>query len=96
MVNTYPYVLLTKALLPIMSKSHKSMIVNMSSSASFFPEPFAAVYSATKVFNRYFSESMRHEKMKNVEILTVCPMFVQTNMTNNIAPSWTTGVTSSE
>ncbi len=35
-VNTYPYVLLTRALLPQMVSSHKkACIVNLSSSASF-------------------------------------------------------------
>lgn len=28
--------------------------------------------------------------------MTVCPMFVQSNMTHNIAPNWSLGVTSSE
>jgi hypothetical protein len=28
--------------------------------------------------------------------MTVCPMFVQSNMTHNIAPNWTIGVASSE
>ena len=28
--------------------------------------------------------------------MTVCPMFVQSNMTHNVAPNWSIGVTSSE
>lgn len=94
--NTYPYVLLTKVLLSsLKNRKGQSIIVNLSSSASFLPTPLMAVYSCTKVFDRYLSESLRVElKDSNVEVLTVCPMFVQTNMTLNTEPGWGTGITS--
>ena len=92
---------MTRALLPALKKrkDKKAQIINLSSSASFFPEPYVAVYSATKVFDRYFSESLRFElnqSSSQIEVLTVLPMFVSTSMTFNIKPSWATGVTSSE
>lgn len=79
-INTYPYVLMTRALLPILKKrkDNRSVIVNMASSASFFPEPYVAIYSATKCFDKFFSEALRYElsQSSNIEVLTVNPMFV--------------------
>ncbi len=89
-VNTYPYVLLTRALLPSLRKN--SLIVNLASSASFQPLPLLSIYAASKVFDRFFSEALRIEQSQ-FEVLTVCPMYVQTAMTNNLSPSWTSGVT---
>lgn len=92
---------MTSTLLPLMLSSKKrACIVNLSSCASFMPLPYSAIYASTKVFDRFFSESLRIElaqsnKSQNIEVMTVCPMFVQTNMTNNVAPSWSLGVTSS-
>ena len=84
-----------------MSSKKKACIINLSSSASFQPQPFTSIYASTKVFDRFFSESLRIEleqnpKSSHLEVLTVCPMFVQTNMTHNVEPSWKLGVTSSE
>ena len=63
-VNTYPYVLLARALLPYLQKrgaDGRSTIVNLASSASFFPLPYSAIYSSTKVFDRFFSEALSIE-----------------------------------
>jgi short-subunit dehydrogenase len=84
-VNTYPYVLLTCALLPTLMKAPKSLIVNLASSASFQPGPYQGIYSCTKVFDRFYSEALQSElQSKGVEVLTVCPMYVETNMTQNM------------
>ena len=85
-VNTYPYVLMTSALLPLLKQrgNFKSCIVNLSSSASFQPAPILGLYAATKVFDRFFSEALWQELSQSgssIEVMTVCPMFVQTNMT---------------
>ena len=100
-VNTYPYVLMTSALLPLLKQrgNFKSCIVNLSSSASFQPAPLLGLYAATKVFDRFFSEALWQELSQSgspIEVMTVCPMFVQTNMTSNVQPNWSTGVTSCE
>jgi uncharacterized protein len=99
MVNTYPYVLMTRALLPLLRKRKGSntLIVNVSSSASFQPLPFQNVYACTKVFDRFFSVALQTELTQaahNIEVLTICPFHVQTGMTLNMEPSWTSGVTS--
>lgn len=58
-VNTYPYTILTKA---IMSKLEKgSMIINICSVISQGPSAYDALYAATKVFEVYTFEAMRHE-----------------------------------
>ena len=88
---------MTRALLPLLRKREnlKSCIVNLSSSSSFQPSPLLTVYAATKVFDRFFSEAISSELSKtDIEVMTVCPMFVQTNMTLNVKPNWSTGVTS--
>ena len=93
-VNTFPYVLLTRALLPNLKQKSKSLIVNLASSASFQAIPSLQVYAATKVFDRFFSEALRSElKNTGIEVLTVCPMYVQTSMVNNTEASWRSGVT---
>ena len=55
-VNTYPYVFLTKVLLDqLMARAKnktRSAIINLSSLASTTASPFQAVYGATKVFER--------------------------------------------
>jgi uncharacterized protein len=85
----------------MISSKKRACIVNLASSASFMPLPYSAIYGCTKVFDRFFSESLRIEldqsnKSQHIEVMTVCPMFVQSNMTHNVAPSWSLGVTSSE
>jgi uncharacterized protein len=59
LVNTYPYTLLTKAILPKMEKG--SMIINICSVISQGPSAYDGLYAATKVFEVYTFESMRHE-----------------------------------
>lgn len=80
-VNTYPYILLTSSLLPILKKrkNEHAIIVNIASSAGIYPEPYAAIYACTKVFDKYFSEALRMEqnqKGETLEVLTVCPMII--------------------
>ena len=59
LVNTYPYTLLTKALLHKLVKG--SMIINICSVISQGPSAYDALYAATKVFEVYTFESLRHE-----------------------------------
>lgn len=100
LINSYPYILLTRALLPqLKSRGQVTTIVNMASSAGNQPQPYAAIYSCTKAFDLFFSEALSHEQLSsggNLEVLTVSPMIVQTSMTNNVAVSWSTGATSCE
>ena len=58
-VNTYPYTILTKALRYKLEKG--SMIINICSVISQGPSAYDALYAATKVFEVYTFEAMRHE-----------------------------------
>lgn len=98
-INTYPYILLTRALLPQLKarKTAKTTIVNMASLAGFGAQPYAMTYSATKAFDLSFSEALRKEIAgeKYLEVLTVCPMIVKTSMTKNATLDWTSGAVTS-
>ncbi|TNV76728.1 hypothetical protein FGO68_gene1135 [Halteria grandinella] len=98
LVNTYPYLLLTRALLPqLLKRKVQTAIVNLASSASFIPGPYSAQYHCSKAFDRFFSEALASElDGSHIQVTTVCPMYVQTKMISNMKPSWRNGVTSSE
>ncbi len=58
-VNCYPIVYLTKKLLKKMIlRQKKSAIINLSSVMGQYPTGYAAVYSATKAFDDFFSRSL--------------------------------------
>jgi 17beta-estradiol 17-dehydrogenase / very-long-chain 3-oxoacyl-CoA reductase len=52
---------LTTRLLPKL-KSSPSAIINLSSFLGETPAPYSSLYSATKAFNTYFSESVSLER----------------------------------
>jgi short-subunit dehydrogenase len=84
LVNTYPYTLLTKALLPHLNKcSERSLILNICSTISYGPSAYDALYAATKVFEVFTFESLRRELnasfKKKFDMLTMNPQYVSTN-----------------
>jgi len=57
----------------------KGTIVNISSSAAFFPFPFFSVYAASKACIQSFSQSFDEEiKQNGIRILTACPGQIDT------------------
>ncbi len=67
----------TLAALPYMAKN--SRIINVASSAAFMPQPYFAIYAATKSYVLSFSRALRREiKDKDVFVTTVCPGPVNT------------------
>ncbi len=49
-------------------------VINIGSTASFLPVPFASVYSASKAYVLLFTDALRYEYAdKNVRIMTICP-----------------------
>ncbi len=67
---------MTRLFLVDMEKRNDGKIMNISSSASYFPLPNAAVYAATKAFVRHMSNALHLElKSRNskVQITTICP-----------------------
>lgn len=85
-VNIYPIVMLTKVLIPKIEKRYKTMkkralLINLSSQAAFFPNPYFANYGATKAFDDRLSKSLYFElKGKGVDVLTVRPGVVTTKL----------------
>lgn len=68
------------AALPNMIRKKKGIIINLSSLSSFMPIPKNAMYSATKLFNNSFMESLHISvRDKGIKIQVLCPGFVHTN-----------------
>ena len=73
-LNVTTLTLLTKLLLPPMIKQKEGKILNVSSTAAFFPGPFMSVYYATKSYVFSFSQALREElKGTGVSVTTLCP-----------------------
>lgn len=67
----------TLVALPYMSSN--SRIINMASSAAFLPQPYFAVYAASKAFVLSFSRALRRELYdRGVIVTAVCPGPVDT------------------
>jgi len=68
------------AALPNMVSEKKGVIINLSSLSSFMPIPKNSMYSATKLFNNSFMESLHISfRDKGIKIQALCPGFVRTN-----------------
>lgn len=68
---------LTYMVLPHMSK--KSRIINFASAAAFVPQPYFAVYAATKSYVLSFSRALNAELMdRGIVVTAVCPGPVKT------------------
>ena len=72
-------VLLCQYAIPYMSAGAR--ILNISSASSFQPNPYIALYSATKVFLRSYSRSLNYElQEKGIVSTAVCPGWIDTGM----------------
>jgi short-subunit dehydrogenase len=75
---------LTHLLLPPMVAARQGAIINVSSTASFQPVPYTALYGATKAFVTSFSEGLAEElRPYGIIVVTLCPGGTRTNF--NIA-----------
>lgn len=85
--NCYPVVLLTQQLVGkfeerFSKNKNRSIIINLSSQAALMPMPHFKNYSATKVFDDFFSKGLFYEmRAKGVDVLSVQPGMVATAMT---------------
>lgn len=81
LVNTYPYTLLTRAILPkLKARKQKSLILSICSVISSAPSSYDALYAATKVFEVYQLESLRIESIgSSIDFLIMNPQYVSTN-----------------
>ncbi|XP_052898020.1 inactive hydroxysteroid dehydrogenase-like protein 1 [Anopheles moucheti] len=81
-VNVAAATLLCNILIPSMKQRQRGLIVNVSSIASVCPSPCLATYAASKAYMTSFSVALQEElRPFGVEVQTVRPSFVHTNMT---------------
>jgi len=61
----------------VRNKSYRSAIITISSITSHAPMPLYSLYSASKVFNSYLSESLAVELSdSNIDVFCIKPGFV--------------------
>jgi hypothetical protein len=73
-LNTESAASLIFHLLPLLRKNTPSFILNVSSMAGFAPIPIKNIYSATKSFMIFFSQSLRQQLQKeNISVSCLCP-----------------------
>ncbi|KAM9312171.1 very-long-chain 3-oxoacyl-CoA reductase-B-like [Gastrophryne carolinensis] len=83
--NVQSMLQMIRIVLPRMVQRKKGLIINVSSEAGVRPLPLNSLYSATKVFMDFFSRSLNIEyRSKGITVQSVMPLFVSTNMTQNI------------
>ncbi len=79
MLNVTAVVDLTRLFLPAMIERKSGVIVNVASTASFFPLQTQAVYGATKAFVLSWSEALWAEnRARGIKVLALCPGATQT------------------
>ena len=58
-------------------------VINIGSTASFLPVPYATVYSSTKAYVLMFSEALRYEYSdSNIRVMVSCPGATDSNFRN--------------
>ncbi len=82
LLNVRVTTMLTYYFLPDLKKTTKAYVLNISSFAGMAPVPYKSLYSASKGFIWYFSQSLNVElKGTNVKVLSVYPSGVKTKRT---------------
>jgi len=70
-VNVVALTALTRAILPSMVSRKTGRILNVASTAAFFPGPYMAVYYASKAYVLSFSGALS-EELKNTQVTVTC------------------------
>ncbi|UCF25044.1 MAG: SDR family oxidoreductase [Ralstonia sp.] len=79
LVNCIAAIELTHLLLPGMQARSDGAVINVASTAAFQPDPYMAVYGATKAFLLSFSEAIWAEnRQRGVRVVALCPGATQT------------------
>ncbi|WP_025027808.1 SDR family NAD(P)-dependent oxidoreductase [Caldalkalibacillus mannanilyticus] len=79
MLNVMAVVELTHLFLPEMLRKKSGVVINVSSTAAFQPDPYMAVYGATKAFVLSFTQALWEEnRNRGVQFLTLCPGSTET------------------
>lgn len=78
-INCTTVAVLCRMCIPYMSR--KSYILNLSSQASFQPDPYLNMYAATKAFVTSYSRGLNREvNEKGITVTAVCPGWVDTEL----------------
>ncbi|KAH9407716.1 hypothetical protein TYRP_012538 [Tyrophagus putrescentiae] len=81
-VNMLATVMVTRIVLPSMLNRRRGLLINMSSIAAYQPLPLMGLYSASKVFVEWFSESLNIEYAQDgIDVQTLIPNYIATKMT---------------
>ena len=87
-VNVTAVVHLTKLFLPEMVKKKEGRVLNVASTAAFYPGPLASIYYSTKNFVLAFSEAIAEELRKTgVSVTALCPGPTETNFADRSGTS---------
>jgi short-subunit dehydrogenase len=79
-LNIRAVVELCHVFLPAMASKGDCGILNVGSTGSFVPVPWAAVYGATKAFVLSFSEALYYEyRDRGVQVTALCPGNTESN-----------------
>jgi len=80
-INIGTTTLMTKLVIKQMRERGKGAIINMSSASEFQPMPLMAVYSATKIYIKSFSDAIRAEYSQfGINVQHLSPFFITTKM----------------
>jgi short-subunit dehydrogenase len=83
-INVFGLIRMTKAVLPHMRAQGHGRIINLSSVLGFIPQPYMAVYVASKHAVEGYSESLDHEVREHgVRVLLVQPAYTHTSFEGN-------------
>jgi short-subunit dehydrogenase len=78
-VNVLALTALTRLLLPGMRERGQGRVLNVASTAAYFPGPFMAVYYASKAYVLSFSEALANElRGTGVRVTALCPPATET------------------
>ncbi|CAG9315230.1 unnamed protein product [Blepharisma stoltei] len=87
-VNIYPQTMISYHLLPKLFQRYKrenkrSLIMNICAIMDIMITPTASIYSATKIYNAYLSEILRYENSEFIDVATIKPGPVMTDLVVN-------------
>jgi NAD(P)-dependent dehydrogenase (short-subunit alcohol dehydrogenase family) len=84
-VNVFGLMEVTQAVLPVMRKSKKGTIINISTFGGVTAGPFSSLYNSSKFAVEGFSEALSHElTFLNISVKIVEPGSVSTNFRNSM------------
>ncbi len=82
-LNFYAHVCMCASFLPLLLKSERGAIINVSSSASLATLPGTAAYSASKSALRSFTEALALEYGGSLYVACICPGMTATELFSN-------------